>query len=124
MSTMKSAFIQDAQTDDIMEVGDLFSGAAKAWFNYNHVTVAIRDSFNISSITDVSTGIINPIFTNALANDGYAAPGGSGEVFTTGIAITSTNLTEATNFHGYITTANGTVIDRDYVTYTATGDLA
>ena len=44
----------------------------KAWVNFNGTgTVAIRDSFNVSSITDVSTGIYTVTFTNAMANDDY-----------------------------------------------------
>jgi hypothetical protein len=48
--------------------------AAKAWINFTGVTTtAIRDSFNISSITDESTGKTYPIaMTSAMANDDYA----------------------------------------------------
>ena len=48
--------------------------AAKAWINFTGVsTTAIRDSFNISSITDVSTGITYPVaMASAMANDDYA----------------------------------------------------
>ena len=38
--------------------------AAKAWFHYNQTasSVAVRDSFNTSSITDNSTGIYTNTF--------------------------------------------------------------
>ena len=43
-----------------------------AWVNFNGTgTIAIRDSENISSITDVGTGHYQPNFT-ALANANYA----------------------------------------------------
>ena len=43
-----------------------------AWVNFNGTsTVAIRDSENITSITDVGTGHYQPNFT-ALANTNYA----------------------------------------------------
>ena len=46
---------------------------AKAWINFNGTgTVAIRDSFNVSSITDVTTGVYTVNFTNAMANNNYA----------------------------------------------------
>ena len=58
--------------------------AAKAWINFTGVTTtAIRDSFNISSLTDEATGKTHPIaMTSAMANDDYAGSyyqmGGSG----------------------------------------------
>ena len=47
---------------------------AKAWVNFNGTgTVAIRDSHNVSSITDNAAGIYQPNFTNALSNSNYSA---------------------------------------------------
>ena len=47
-------------------------GAAKAWLNFNGVgTVAIRDSFNVSSVTDNGTGDFTVNFTSAMANANY-----------------------------------------------------
>ena len=46
---------------------------AKAWVNFNGTgTVAIRDSFNVSSITDVGTGQYGVNIQNAMANANYA----------------------------------------------------
>jgi hypothetical protein len=51
-------------------------GAAKAWVNFNGTgTVAIRDSYNISSITDNGTGDYTLSFTNNMANGNYAVAG-------------------------------------------------
>ena len=58
--------------------GYFSSQLAKAWVNFNGTdTVAIRDSYNVSSITDLSTGeyIIN--FSTALNNTNYCAVGSS-----------------------------------------------
>ena len=45
------------------------SGLAKAWVNFNGTgTVAIRASFNVSSITDNGTGDYTVNFTTALAD--------------------------------------------------------
>ena len=45
---------------------------AKAWVNFNGTgTVAIRGSFNVSSITDDGTGLYTVNFTNALADANY-----------------------------------------------------
>ena len=45
---------------------------AKAWVNFNGTgTVAIRDSHNVSSITDDGIGLYRMNFTNAMANANY-----------------------------------------------------
>lgn len=52
------------------------TGIAKAWVNFNGTgTVAIRDSFNVSSITDNGTGDYTINFTTAMPNANYAAMG-------------------------------------------------
>ena len=55
------------------------SGAAKAWVNFNGTgTVAIRAAFNVTSITDVTTGTYNVNFTTALEDANYAVNGSCG----------------------------------------------
>ena len=50
------------------------TGIAKAWVNFNGTgTVAIRDSFNVSSITDNGTGDYTVNFTTALSSASYSA---------------------------------------------------
>lgn len=45
----------------------------KAWVNFNGTgTVAIRDSFNVSSITDDGTGIYTVNFTSDMPHENYA----------------------------------------------------
>jgi hypothetical protein len=52
---------------------DVASGVAKAWVNFNGTsTVAIRSSFNVSSITDNGTGDYTVNFTTAMPNTNYA----------------------------------------------------
>jgi hypothetical protein len=49
------------------------TGIAKAWVNFNGTgTVAIRDSFNGSSITDNGTGDYTVNFTTAMPNANYS----------------------------------------------------
>lgn len=44
----------------------------KSWVNFNGVgTVAIRDSFNVSSITDNGNGDYTVTFSNAMSNANY-----------------------------------------------------
>jgi hypothetical protein len=55
------------------EVGTL----CRAWVNFNGTgTVAIRASFNVSSITDNGVGNYTVNFTNALADANYVVLGG------------------------------------------------
>lgn len=55
------------------------SGAAKAWVNFNGTgTVAIRASFNVTSITDNGTADYTLNFTSALEDANYAAVGITG----------------------------------------------
>ncbi len=59
------------------EIGQL----CKAWVNFNGTgTVAIRASFNVSSITDNGTGDYTVNFTNALADANYGVFGMSGSL--------------------------------------------
>ena len=53
---------------------------AKAWCNWNGTgTIAIRDSFNVSSLSDTGTGQYTVNFSNALSNANYSvAWGGDG----------------------------------------------
>jgi len=47
--------------------------AAKAWVNFNGTgTIAIRDSFNVASLTDNGTGNYNVNFSSSMANTGYS----------------------------------------------------
>jgi len=50
-------------------------GSAKAWFNLNAATPALRDSFNIASITDEGTGLYEGNFTSTMGNGDYSANG-------------------------------------------------
>lgn len=51
-------------------------GSAKAWVNFNGTgTVAIRASYNVSSITDNGTGDYTINFTNAFADANYSVSG-------------------------------------------------
>lgn len=53
---------------------NVIQGSAKAWVNFNGTgTVAIRASYNVSSITDNGTGLYTINFTNALTDNNYCA---------------------------------------------------
>lgn len=76
MSTLKLDTIASRDGTESTDVTNVINGSAKAWVNFDGTgTVAIRDSFNVSSISDIGTGdyIIN--FANAMPDVNYAALG-------------------------------------------------
>jgi hypothetical protein len=74
MSTLNVANITDGT--DTVETGYVVNGSAKAWVNMRGTgTVAIRDSLNVSSTTDIGTGRYSVNFSSNLANTNYAATG-------------------------------------------------
>ena len=79
MSTLKVATIQDTSGNNSSTPAQVAEGRAKAWINFNGTgTVAIRDDFNFSSVTDNGTGLYTLNFSSALANANYAVvPGGT-----------------------------------------------
>lgn len=71
MSTLNTINITNG-TDSITVEGAV-KGSAKAWVNFNGTgTVAIRASYNVSSITDNGTGDYTVNFTTALADANYS----------------------------------------------------
>ena len=71
-SVQTAKIVDDAVTDAKQNL----SGVAKAWVNFNGVgTIAIRDSFNVSSLTDGGQGIYSVNFTTAMANTNYCVVG-------------------------------------------------
>ena len=54
----------------------LASGSAKAWVNLNGTgTIAIRESFNVTSVTDHATGDHTVTINNDFSNANYSAVG-------------------------------------------------
>jgi len=103
MSTVKAANLQNTgsgaptfKNSSGTEIGQL----AKAWVNFNGSgTVAIRDDFNVTSITDNGTGSYTVNMTNAQADTNYAVVASAQRVSGVSEAITSIGSTiNASNF--------------------------
>jgi hypothetical protein len=96
-------------------------GLAKAWshLDVGSGTPSIADSFNIASVTDVSTGNTTNTFTNAMNNDNYSVP-------------SSTDAFNFSSIESYATTGyahrtannSATQVDRDHTVSATFGDLA
>ena len=105
MSEIRATTISNAAgTGPITMTGQY---AAKAWVNFNGTgTVAIRESGNVSSITDTGTGRYTVNFTTAMPDanyavtaleegDGYVAINAGSAYNTTAIAVYTNNVSDA-----------------------------
>jgi hypothetical protein len=101
------------------------SSEVKAWVNFNGIgTVAIRASFNVSSITDNATGDYTVNITTALTDANYSIAGSTSMIFGTSynsaITINTINATAlessptTTAFRLGIRDVGGTAVDIKY----------
>ena len=73
MSTLKVNTIQDTSGGSSSTPAQIEQGRAKVWVNFNGTgTVAINDSYNVSSITDSATGKWYVNFSITMGNANYA----------------------------------------------------
>ena len=106
---------------------NLQQGLCKAWINFNGTgTIAARDSFNFSGLTDNGTGDATVTFTNAMADQNYTPTSSSsdGDICATQADRTDGNGSrQTTNFKSRIRDTGATA--RDAIAYVALfGDLA
>ena len=123
-SELRVNTLKDASGNNSVATSTVAQGGAKSWVNFNGTgTIAARDSFNFSSLTDNGTGSYAVTITNAMANNdfyggaqqranGYAAGPNGSEVFTT---------TGITTLEYYDGTSLG---DRTICGFMILGDLA
>ena len=73
MSTLRLTTISNQTGSSSVPSETVINGSAKAWVNFNGTgTVAIRASFNVSSITDNGTGQYTVNLTTAMPDANYA----------------------------------------------------
>ena len=100
-------------------------GLGKFWSNWDgESTVATRDSFNQSGLTDNGTGDYTTAFTNNMGNDDYAHVGcvnsADGHIF--GIEREAQNTTS--QCRSYVFDTNPVATDTNVVVASVAGDLA
>jgi hypothetical protein len=84
--------------------GTCLTQTCRAWVNFNGTgTVAIRASYNVSSITDNGVGVYTVNFTTALADANYSAVvGGNEQGSLTGvIGVTQTLAAGSLQLYNY-----------------------
>jgi hypothetical protein len=102
-------------------LNDATVGVCRAWVNFNGTgTVAIRASFNVTSITDNGTGSYAVNLTNALADTNYAcvmATRGSSGAGTPFLPIEHASLAARTtsSIAFYVIALSGATPDADTV---------
>jgi hypothetical protein len=100
MSIAKFDTLQNAAGSKSVPVATVVDGSAKAWVNFGGTgTVAIRSSFNVTSVTDNGTGDYTVLFTNTLA-DSNIALAGMGRRSTAGTNIAQLELAASSGSYG------------------------
>jgi hypothetical protein len=125
MSTIIASNISDGTTS--VPSTYVVNGSAKAWVNFNGTgTIAARDSFNTSSLTDNGTGHYTANFTNAMGSENYATTFAGGQKASTwGLYLGDTTYGSTTTGHTFYTVApNDVAYDTSYVSLIFVGDLA
>ena len=119
MSTISAANISDGT--DTVGTGYVVNGSAKAWVNFNGSgTIAVRDSLNVTSLTDLATGSTLVNLTSAFSNTNFA------EVACSNGNMSSLDQADktTTRFRIKAQNASGTGVSATLQTGHAMGDLA
>ena len=116
MSTLEVSNLNDGTTT--VATTFVTNGSAKVWCYLNGTgTIAIVDSFNTASLTDVGTGDYTVNLTNSLSGEATHL-GFANKYILWAASSTGTFLRVAT------TNSSGTLQDANRVTATGYGDLA
>ena len=113
----------DTDLSNLSETGQ--QQTCKAWVNFNGTgTIAIRDDFNIASLTDHAVGTYSINFTTAMPNVNYAvAYAGGQKSVAWGIYIGANTYGSTTGAHKFHNNADGdTLADTVYCSLIVFGD--
>ena len=76
-SIIKVETLQDTAGNNSIGMQFVSNGSAKVWNHYHQIgTTASKDSFNVSSITDLAVSKATHNFTNNMGNANYVWSGG------------------------------------------------
>jgi hypothetical protein len=120
LGTAKITTLADSAGANTSTPAAIASGIAKAWVNFNGTgTVAIRASYNVSSITDNGVGDYTVNFTTAMVDANYSVSSisasipNSGGVY--GVAQNTATAPTSSAFRLNVQSAGGTQNDNSYV---------
>lgn len=123
MSTIQASNVSDGTTT--VGTGYVVNGSAKAWvtFGFPSGTTTIRNSLNVSSVTDIGTGVHDVNFTTSFSTNEYAATVGTWQ--STSVTGVSNNLgIPSASTQRIETRENNAAVDPNYVHMIVQGDLA
>ena len=113
MSTLKLGTIATQDGTESTDVTNVINGSAKAWVNFNGTgTVAIRRSFNVTSLTDLAVGKYTVNFTTAMTDANFSVCSGGRDSTSTTVPLTSSAITFSTTSTTIRFLTNGNA-DRD-----------
>ena len=127
MSTLKVNTIQDASGSNSSTPAQIEQGRAKVWLSLNGTgTIAIRDSFNVSSVTDNSTGQYIVNIDTDMADANYCVQVTGSNAAGTGTGSWNTIYNDATTLVGSVRVSfystGGSSQDNKQVMVTIFGD--
>jgi len=83
MSTLRVDAVSNTGATKSANTADLVDGRCTAWVNLDGTgTIAITDSFNVSSVTDLGVGDYKLQFTTSMANNKYVMAGSAQDMAT------------------------------------------
>ena len=105
---------------------NLQQGLAKSLLNYNQTGPTTDDSFNISSVSDDTTGTFTPAYTNVFSNVNYSCSGMCNTTMFVCLedSVTETSETTTSDAKMLAMQHNGTLIDCEKTMVKCHGDLA
>jgi len=129
-SELRVNTLKDASGNNSIATSFVAQGSAKAWSNFNGTgTPALRDSLNLSSISDDAAGQYTLSYTSAMGNTTYSV----GAIGTTDVGESTTKFlvydaddtftASATQFR-FISRADNTSTDNTHGFTQTHGDLA
>ena len=105
---------------------NLQQGLSKSLLNYNQTGPTTDDSFNISSVSDDTTGTFTPAYTNVFSNVNYSCSGMCNTTMFVCLedSVTETSETTTSDAKMLAMQHNGTLIDCEQTMVKWHGDLA
>jgi hypothetical protein len=129
-SELRVNTLKDASGNNSIGMSYVAEGSAKAWVNFNGTgTVAVRDSFSVSGVTDNGTGDYTVTISPAFGNANYSCAGAAQQGDTSGnrgdfyLGLHQTAQTTTTR-RVSICDSNGTATDGLIGNLQIWGDLA
>lgn len=116
-----------------LDTSYVVQGSAKSWVNYNGATATsaadttgVRNSLNLTSLVDVTTGHQTINFSNAMSAPDYSVQAGEGRTASTNFAFGFTNIINIASsaFDAQTGTTGGTNVDFVVAQLSVQGDLA